>query len=1490
MNRSKLLKDRPLEKGQQTLTAFFSKAGSVKTVSKCPVCLKEVSTPQLNLHKKNCTVANQKRPVPKDDSDSDIEIIEDTKTPIKKTTAPLPLPSASRRNVLEVKKDVPDPYSTADVPRRSTPSKAAGSVAGAPTSTTSSPAPSSDVANPSTTAEPSIAGSAQPLSSTPMKEDDVPVWGQDSPQISDVIGGAAAAFCETMWSNSSSVGERSAPNTPQLRCKAVGPGGWLVSPTRSPSVSPSGRVRESPGDVTPGRPLTSSPAAVTSSPAGRLASPGARVRLSPAVAGRMGRFALSGLNLPAPTGASPSRNQSPAKGRSPRRSPAQRREQGAGKSPSRSQSKSPGRWQGKSPGGQQKNPRSSPFMSPGSSPLQSPNRRLPKTNPLRYLNSPGAARRRLYRTTSGEVPAPASPAATASSRSATGDTVGHSELVDFGSPNRLRVSAREGDQGKERENEGGGSKKNGLVRLADVGLLRCDSDERMIGNFRVDSDNAVTPCSPLKKNSVSNGREPASDPIPPGDVVTIDSDSNGASAKASMLTSESARSSTRTLTADADAELNLSVEEEEILSQEFSTEMPEVALLSPQKSDSSQPYYLQNFLFIINSVLSDDLHTPLLDDDDLNVISSFRSLPAAAQMLYVRMFQRKHAWLRPEKLRYTEIGDESAVNAALDALAAEGLVETERQLTGGVVQLAELLPAPELRQLCQQLHLTATGPRPDLLARLAELDKKRGAVMFGATSPAEVAARRARTLLGRCVRVASAPRRVLLRVLSLFHLPLYEDEEDTSQQLLTLLMVNLGRMVYPPVTVSRQTAIFATRDDLLRYETASQLERQLRNAIETKQWDAAYETYQAAETMLASLKEAPELAKHDASLPPFLRRFTAGSIITYVMSKSVEVLQRRREHDAAVTLLRSLLDQHTYLPDYRGFWSDRLALTLHQHLRRPDEALQAVRSALEDPEVRGGRRLALEQRLARLEPTLTPSPLQPDHLPSVEIEARCLPRDVPGLKMVFLRPEQPSGGADVTGYVTSGDVTVCSVEELALSHYSSRYSEGVHREGAPTVTLFALLFWDLLYSAEVPDSFRSAYQTLPLDLNSPAFLERRREAVEARLAELEAGSEEDACQRVAEVWEAHHGCLSLASWDVFRDCEHALSLLRCLGVRLVTAICRRLATEYRFTRSGFPDLVLWNPSTLTARIVEVKGPNDRLSTKQILWIQYLLDHGAEAEVCYVKALGRRGAGKRKTENARGKGEEVRSPRKRRARGKASGRKACDAGADDVDYVEGDVEGCGSGKPEEVVKRKRGRPRKIPEGESVAEGGAGVGRAKRGRPRKSAGGPSREETATSEQAELGVSGSQTRRESAEGAGESAEGRGRGGSRGVRGRRGRGGRAGESTKRARQSAGDGEQNEEPQKEKRPRGRPRKNENLAEGAQEEASQKEKRTRGRPRKKEEGAHEVEVVAVDDSDDSSTEMAHTASAKRDQSSKFQRLSSQMSFWSTEDSSGSDFT
>ena len=39
------------------------------------------------------------------------------------------------------------------------------------------------------------------------------------------------------------------------------------------------------------------------------------------------------------------------------------------------------------------------------------------------------------------------------------------------------------------------------------------------------------------------------------------------------------------------------------------------------------------------------------------------------------------------------------------------------------------------------------------------------------------------------------------------------------------------------------------------------------------------------------------------------------------------------------------------------------------------------------------------------------------------------------------------------------------------------------------------------------------------------------------------------------------------------------------------------------------------------QIVEVKGPNDRLSNKQVLWIEFLTGHGVSAVACYVEALG-----------------------------------------------------------------------------------------------------------------------------------------------------------------------------------------------------------------------------------------------------------------------------
>ena len=39
-------------------------------------------------------------------------------------------------------------------------------------------------------------------------------------------------------------------------------------------------------------------------------------------------------------------------------------------------------------------------------------------------------------------------------------------------------------------------------------------------------------------------------------------------------------------------------------------------------------------------------------------------------------------------------------------------------------------------------------------------------------------------------------------------------------------------------------------------------------------------------------------------------------------------------------------------------------------------------------------------------------------------------------------------------------------------------------------------------------------------------------------------------------------------------------------------------------------------------MVEVKGPNDRLSAKQTLWLDFLVSIGVQAEVCHVEGVRR----------------------------------------------------------------------------------------------------------------------------------------------------------------------------------------------------------------------------------------------------------------------------
>lgn len=113
---------------------------------------------------------------------------------------------------------------------------------------------------------------------------------------------------------------------------------------------------------------------------------------------------------------------------------------------------------------------------------------------------------------------------------------------------------------------------------------------------------------------------------------------------------------------------------------------------------------------------------------------------------------------------------------------------------------------------------------------------------------------------------------------------------------------------------------------------------------------------------------------------------------------------------------------------------------------------------------------------------------------------------------------------------------------------------------------------------------------------------------------------------MAEAWTNQEGRVcSLVNWERFASLQRAQSLVSCLGGSFLGGMITRMAKDYRHCRAGLPDLVVWNTSNNTYKLVEVKGPSDKLSQKQQIWLDELQRLGADVEVCHVTATGARGA-------------------------------------------------------------------------------------------------------------------------------------------------------------------------------------------------------------------------------------------------------------------------
>ncbi|XOV88697.1 MAG: VRR-NUC domain-containing protein [Pseudomonadota bacterium] len=164
--------------------------------------------------------------------------------------------------------------------------------------------------------------------------------------------------------------------------------------------------------------------------------------------------------------------------------------------------------------------------------------------------------------------------------------------------------------------------------------------------------------------------------------------------------------------------------------------------------------------------------------------------------------------------------------------------------------------------------------------------------------------------------------------------------------------------------------------------------------------------------------------------------------------------------------------------------------------------------------------------------------------------------------------------------------------------------------------LFGLVFWDIIFSP-VKGAFINPFQRGPEDLFTPAFRQRRKDLIDARLDELS-----DPVQLREQVLETFDAKGSTANYFVhwgYLDRHLLETALAHIPAADLKAVFVRLLRDLRNNRSGFPDLVVF-PDQGGYRLAEVKGPGDTLQKNQRRWLAFFRSQGVSAEVVSVQWL------------------------------------------------------------------------------------------------------------------------------------------------------------------------------------------------------------------------------------------------------------------------------
>ncbi|MDH1264757.1 VRR-NUC domain-containing protein [Pseudomonas sp. GD03944] len=188
------------------------------------------------------------------------------------------------------------------------------------------------------------------------------------------------------------------------------------------------------------------------------------------------------------------------------------------------------------------------------------------------------------------------------------------------------------------------------------------------------------------------------------------------------------------------------------------------------------------------------------------------------------------------------------------------------------------------------------------------------------------------------------------------------------------------------------------------------------------------------------------------------------------------------------------------------------------------------------------------------------------------------------------------------------------VEFAVLAHLHQDHSPVHYVENRLICSLFGLLCWEAIF-APLPGAFFHPFHSGPVDLLEHDFLARRAERFEACLAHLHTGSYQDV---IRQTYADKYGIQSpFVFWGAL-DETLLQQALDCLPAAHLHAWFTRLLRDIKANRAGMPDLIQFWPAERRYRMIEVKGPGDRLQDNQRRWLAFCAEHGMPVDVCYVQ--------------------------------------------------------------------------------------------------------------------------------------------------------------------------------------------------------------------------------------------------------------------------------